>query len=106
MDNNIHQNRGQTELSRLELEHAQNNSGTLEDIEYSNALTTVQTEFSTSYILRMLGAISSIGLGTVSAYWGFSPPAAILTDINADIGKQSSLNLSILSPDEQSRSQR
>jgi hypothetical protein len=83
----IHQNRGQTELSRLELEHAQNNSGTLEDIEYSNALTTVQSEFSTRYILRMLGAISSVGLGTVSAYWGFSPPAAILTDINADIGK-------------------
>jgi hypothetical protein len=88
-DNIIHQNRGQTKLSRLELEHAQNDSGALEDIQHSNALTTVQTEFSRAYILRMLGAISSIGLGTVSAYWGFSPPAAILTNINADIGKKS-----------------
>lgn len=85
----IHQNRGQTKLSRLELEHAQNDSGTLEDIQHSNALTTVQTEFSKGYILRMLGAISSIGLGTVAAYWGFSPPAAILTAINADIGEHS-----------------
>ena len=87
MDDAIHQNRGQTKLSRLELEHAQNNAGTLEDIEHSNALTTVQNEFSTKYMLRMLGALSSIGLGTVAAYWGFSPPAAILTAINADIGK-------------------
>ena len=85
----IHQNRGQTALSRLELEHAKNNTGTLEDIEFSNALTTSQDEFSTRYLLRMLGAICSVGLGTVSAYWGFSPPAAILTVINADIGRQS-----------------
>ncbi|KIW23925.1 uncharacterized protein PV07_12086 [Cladophialophora immunda] len=85
--------RQQTSFQRLELEHAQRDAGALEDIENSNALTTDQSEFSRGYVLRMLAAIASIGMGTNAAYWGFSPPAAILTYINEDIGPSDNASL-------------
>ncbi len=78
--------RQMTNLQRLELEHAQHDAGTIEDIEFSNALTTDQSKFDWRYMARLSGAVASVGIGTVSAYWGFSPPAAILTYINEDIG--------------------
>jgi hypothetical protein len=89
-----HVEREQTNLQRLELEHAQNDIGTLEDIKNSNALTTDQSQVTTGYVLRVMAAISSVALGTVSAYWGFSPPAAILTIINEDIGRSTYILIS------------
>lgn len=73
-----------SKLERLELEHA--NAGYLEDVEYSNALATDQSQLKSADLTRILLAISSIALGTTASYWGFSPPSAILTVINADIG--------------------
>jgi hypothetical protein len=78
----------QTDLQRLELEHAKENAGTLEDLQHSDALTTDQSQMGRAYVFRVMCAISGVSLGTLSAYWGFSPPAAILTYINEDIGQQ------------------
>jgi hypothetical protein len=86
----------QTQLQKLELEHAQRDEGTMEDYEHSNALTADQSQMGKGYLLRVLLSISSISLGTTASYWGFSPPAAILTVINADIGKPANLENIIL----------
>ena len=79
--------KGLTNLQRLELEHARGDEGAVADIQHSARLTTDQSKFELKYLARLLGAISSVGLGTLSAYWGFSPPAAILTFISEDLGK-------------------
>ncbi len=76
-----------TNLQRIELEHAQHDSGTVEDFQNSRALTTDQSKLNAKYILRLASAVAGISLETVSAYWGFSPPAAILADISADLGQ-------------------
>jgi hypothetical protein len=85
-----------TNLQRLELEHAKNDAGTIEDFQNSQALTTDQSTFDAKYVLRLASAVASVSLGTVSAYWGFSPPAAVLTYISEDLG-QFYLSTSILS---------
>jgi hypothetical protein len=75
-----------TDLQRLELEHAQREAGALEDLQYSNALVTDQSEFSGRYILRILGATFAISMGTNASYFGFTCPASVLTYINNDVG--------------------
>ncbi|KAI1613098.1 fungal trichothecene efflux pump [Exophiala viscosa] len=75
-----------TNLQRLELEHAQHDQGTIEDYQVSRTLTTDQSRFDFKYLLRLTSAISSITMGTLASYWGFSPPAAILTYISEDLG--------------------
>lgn len=82
----MHEMRELTNLQQLELEHAKGDEGTLADLKHSAQLTTDQSKFQARYLARLLGAICSIGLGTLSAYWGFSPPASILTFIAEDIG--------------------
>lgn len=74
-------------LKHLERQHA--DEGGIEDIERSDALASDHNAISNTYWWRgpMVGAIASISMGTTAAYWGFSPPAAILATINADIGK-------------------
>jgi hypothetical protein len=76
-----------TNLQRLELEHAQHDAGTLADFQNSRALTTDQSKFNFRYLLRLSSAVAGISLGTVAAYWGFSPPAAVLTYIAEDLGQ-------------------
>lgn len=46
------------------------------------------TDLGGRYILqfRTFGSICSISAAACSAYWGFSPPAAVLTFIAQDIG--------------------
>lgn len=73
-------------LQRIELEHAQKDSGLAEDYQNSNALTTDQSKFDQKYLLRLVSAVAGIGFGTLAAYWGFSPPAAVLTYISEDLG--------------------
>lgn len=80
-------NRGPTRLQQLELEHAQHDEGAMEDYRNSDALTADQSQMQKGYLVKILLAISSISLGTVASYWAFSPPAAIIGFINADIGK-------------------
>jgi hypothetical protein len=77
-----------TNLQRIELEHAQHDAGTVADFQNSRALTTDQSKLNTKYLLRLASAVASISLGTVAAYWGFSPPAAMLADISADLGQE------------------
>lgn len=76
-----------TNLQRLELEHAQHDQGTIEDFQNSRTLTTDQSRFNLKYLLRLATAVSSIAIGTLAAYWGFSPPAAIITFISEDLGQ-------------------
>ena len=76
-----------TNLQRLELEHAEHDPGTIEDYQNSRVLTTDQSKFNFKYLLRLASAVSSIALGTVAAYWGFSPPAAVLSYIAGDLGQ-------------------
>lgn len=82
-----------TTLQRIELEHAQRDAGLAEDYQNSRALTTDLSRFDFKYLLRLIGAVSSISLGTLAAYWGFSPPAAILTYISADLGQSAISNV-------------
>lgn len=58
-----------------------------EDQRRAAALAT-QTDLGGRYILqfRTFGSICSIAAAACSAYWGFSPPAAVLTFIAQDIG--------------------
>lgn len=74
-------------LKNLERKHA--DAGGSEDIHHSDALASDQDEIGTQYWWRgpFVGAIAGISMGTCASYWGFSPPAAILSVINADIGK-------------------
>ncbi|KAK4947679.1 hypothetical protein LTR10_013625 [Elasticomyces elasticus] len=80
-------------LQRLELEHAQHDQGTAEDYQVSRTLTTDQSTFNFKYMLRLSSAVSSIAIGTLAAYWGFSPPAAILTFISEDLGDAQNASL-------------
>jgi len=105
-----------SKLQQLELAHA--DEGQLVDIKRSDALTTELEKVERGYFLspQIVGSISSItvavlyvlpactsGLTTSRAwpeilaltliinsasYWAFSPPAAIITAINADIGNE------------------
>jgi hypothetical protein len=72
-------------LKELELSHA--NTEQLQDKKRSDALATQGGGLEHFMSVRLLGSIASISLSTVASYWGFSPAAAILTTINADIGK-------------------
>lgn len=58
-----------------------------EDQRRAAALAT-ETDLGGRYILqfRTFGSICSISAAACSAYWGFSPPAAVLTFIAQDIG--------------------
>ncbi|OQU97446.1 hypothetical protein CLAIMM_03376 [Cladophialophora immunda] len=82
-----------TNLQRLELEHAQRDAGTIADYQNSRALTTDQSKFNATYLLRLVSAVAGISLGTVAAYWGFSPPAAVLTYISEDLGDAENASL-------------
>jgi hypothetical protein len=75
-----------SKLQQLELEHA--TEGQLADIRRSDALTTDQTELESGYFysIKVIGSVASISLSTTASYWAFSPAAAVLTVINADIG--------------------
>lgn len=77
---------GTYKLKQLERERA--DEGQLQDIARSDALATDQAELDSGYWMKpaTIGAIFSIGMGTTSSYWGFTPPAGIITYINADIG--------------------
>lgn len=75
-----------TKLQELELAHA--SEGQLEDIRRSDALATEEKELEHGYFysIKIIGSVASISLSTTASYWAFSPAAAILTVINADIG--------------------
>ncbi|KKY26999.1 putative trichothecene efflux pump [Phaeomoniella chlamydospora] len=76
----------ETKLKQLELSHA--NEDTLADIKNSDALATEQQELEAGYFLsaRLVFSVLGVSLSTLATYWGFSPAAAVLTTINADIG--------------------
>lgn len=76
----------ESKLQQLELAHA--NEGTLADIRRSDALATESVALQKGYFLspKLIGSIAAISLSTVASYWAFSPAAAIITVINADIG--------------------
>jgi hypothetical protein len=78
---------GNTKLQELILAHA--DEGALQDISNSNALSTDVEKAEKGYFmsLRLIGAICSLGTAVAVSYWGFAPPAAVLTVINADIGE-------------------
>lgn len=82
-----HEEPQQSYLRKLELEHA--SEGQLEDVAHSNAISSDQSRLGQSYFMskELIGCIASIALATTASYWGFSPPAAILTQINKDIGE-------------------
>ena len=71
-----------------ELELAKAGDEELADIRHSNALTTDTKEVKQGYFLsiQLIGALASISLSTTASYWGFSPAAAVIANINADIG--------------------
>ena len=71
-----------------ELELARAGEEELADIRHSRALTTDVREVKEGYFLslQLIGALASISLSTTASYWGFSPAAAVIADINADIG--------------------
>ncbi|KAI1612335.1 fungal trichothecene efflux pump [Exophiala viscosa] len=74
-----------TVLERIELEHI--DAEGREDNKRAAALGT-ETDLGASYLLnfRLFGSLCSISLAAITAYWGFSPPAAVLTFIAEDIG--------------------
>jgi hypothetical protein len=76
----------ESKLQQLELEHA--TEGQLLDIQRSDALATEENELERGYFysFKIIGSIASISLSTTASYWAFSPAAAVLTVINADIG--------------------
>jgi hypothetical protein len=86
-----------SKLERLELAHA--DEGQLVDYQLSNALAREKEDLQSGYFWRLpiVGSIMSVSIAVVATYWGFSPPAAILTYINADLGMNPSLfgNLAI-----------
>lgn len=75
-----------SKLQQLEIAHA--TEGQLEDIRRSDALATEEQELEQGYFysIKIIGSVASISLSTTASYWAFSPAAAILTVINADIG--------------------
>lgn len=82
MDHNTYSSK----LQQLELQRV--TEGQLADIRRSDALTTDQQELETGYFysVKVIGSVASISLSTTASYWAFSPAAAVLTVINADIG--------------------
>ncbi|KAL2421666.1 Trichothecene efflux pump TRI12 [Exophiala dermatitidis] len=80
-------------LQQLEREHA--DAGELDDFKYSEALSTDASKVRSGYFISpsLIGALASISLSTVASYWGFSPAAAVITVINADIGPSSTSSL-------------
>lgn len=78
---------GTTKLQELALAHA--DEGTLDDIRNSDALATDAGKTEEGYFMsiRLLGSIISLGTAVAVSYWGFAPPAAAMSAINADIGK-------------------
>ncbi|EXJ70269.1 uncharacterized protein A1O5_06337 [Cladophialophora psammophila CBS 110553] len=83
-----------TTLRKLEIEHA--DAGVLQDIEISKALTTDQSTLAEKgyfFHAQLVGSIASISCAVLASYWGFAPAAAILTEINADIGPSENASL-------------
>ncbi|OQV06491.1 hypothetical protein CLAIMM_11048 [Cladophialophora immunda] len=80
-------------LQQLEREHA--DAGELDDFKYSEALSTDASKVRSGYFMSpsLIGALVSISLSTVASYWGFSPAAAVISVINADIGPSSTSSL-------------
>ncbi len=84
-----------SKLQELELAHA--TEGQLADYQRSDALATENTRLESGYYLspKIIGSVAAISLSTVASYWAFSPAAAIITVINADIGTQSQVSYQI-----------
>ncbi|OQV09728.1 hypothetical protein CLAIMM_13818 [Cladophialophora immunda] len=82
-----------TKLQELALAHA--DEGALQDINHSNTLSTSVEKVEEGYFMsiRLIGAIISLGTAVAVSYWGFAPPAAVLTVINADIGPSNNASL-------------
>ena len=78
-------------LEHIELEHIDEEGR--EDIDRAAALG-LDTDRGAGYFLnyRLFGSLCSISLAAIAAFWGFSPPAAILTFIAEDIGKRAILS--------------
>jgi hypothetical protein len=76
---------GITTIEKIELENT--DDGGREDLKRAAALST-NNEFGVKYFLniRLLGSLLALSCGCISAFWGFSPPAAVLTFIAEDIG--------------------
>jgi hypothetical protein len=86
----------QPPLSKLqELELAAAGEEELADIRHSAALATDSKKVKEGYFLslQLIGALCSISLSTTASYWGFSPAAAIITNINEDIGPSPNASL-------------
>lgn len=102
----VHDIQAQSKLQELELAHA--DEGQLADIRRSDALTAESHDLEKGYFLSvgLVGSVAGISLSTVAAYFvskkhtptnrhqqmtdfvqAFSPPAAIISTINADIGR-------------------
>ena len=75
-----------TVIERIEIENT--DEAGVEDINRAAALST-DTQLGARYFLdvNLFGGLLSIALAAIAAFWGFSPPAAILTFIAEDIGK-------------------
>lgn len=71
-----------------ELELAAAGEEELADIRNSEKLAADSREIEDGYFQsrHLIGALCSISLSTTASYWGFSPAAAIIANINADIG--------------------
>jgi MFS family permease len=78
-----------------ELELAAAGEEELADIRHSDALTTDSRKVKKGYFIspQLIGALFSISLSTTASYWGFSPAAAIITNINEDIGPSPNASL-------------
>jgi hypothetical protein len=83
----------ESKLQKLELAAAGEEE--LADIRHSAALATNSREVKEGYFLspQLIGALLSISLSTTASYWGFSPAAAIITNINEDIGPSPNASL-------------
>ena len=70
------------------LEHDHVDEAHFEDINRAAALSSDVSELGLKYFLKIntIGGLASLSLAVVATFWGFSPPAAVLTFINADIG--------------------
>lgn len=77
--------KAQTVIERIEIEQADKDG--VEDINRAAALST-ETNLGVGYFLdyRLFGSLFSLSLAAIGAFWGFAPPAAILTFIAEDIG--------------------
>lgn len=75
-----------TPNERIEIEQA--DEAGVEDLNRAAALST-DTQLGARYFLdiKLFGGLLSIALSAIAAFWGFSPPAAILTFIAEDIGR-------------------